>query len=115
VNITKDSWILTIGRRDFQKASDVLEKGRHEISKISGYFPQINRCFWEKGEVFSEKFHETRQKHYRIKTGCPFLSESKKNNVSKTAFFLTLCKAFNKNCLNHDFHCLNHDFQDLKD
>jgi hypothetical protein len=34
--------------------------------------------------------------------------ECQKNNVSKTGLFLTVCKVFNENYLNHDF-------QDLKD
>jgi hypothetical protein len=88
---------LTIGRRDFRKASDVFEKGRHEISKTSAYFPQINRYFFQKVGNFRKKIHEMRQNTYRIKTRCPFLSESQKNNVSKTGLFLTLCKVINQN------------------
>jgi cysteinyl-tRNA synthetase len=82
-------------------------KGRHEISKTSEDFPKISVDFRKKLEFSQKKFHETRQNNYRTKTACPFLSERQKNNDSKTGFFLTICKAINKNwlnCLNHDFH-----------
>jgi hypothetical protein len=88
---------LTISRRDFRKASDVFGKGRHEISKTSGFFPKNIGRFRENISIFPKKFHETRQNLYRIKTTCPFLFASQKNNVSKTALLLTLCKAINGN------------------